>query len=125
MKMMITEKNNKKRITYSYHGVTDPSNSEFQVQWADNEGKCGVCGDSYSEKRPRKHETGSIFDRNVTVRTYAPGEDVVLVVDVVANHLGEFSLSLTIVMRSIEAKQKNTRKSSERRVSFASGVRAE
>ncbi|OQR74968.1 hypothetical protein BIW11_08731, partial [Tropilaelaps mercedesae] len=65
-----------------------------QVQWADNDGRCGVCGDSYSEARPRRHETGSSLDPNVTVRTYAPGEDVVIIVDVVANHLGYFEFGL-------------------------------
>ncbi|XP_018494312.1 uncharacterized protein LOC100903407 [Galendromus occidentalis] len=90
------------RNTLWRFGYNAPANFEdselfcggIKVQWTDNQGKCGVCGDSYSEKRPRRHETGSLYDRNLTVRTYSPGEDVVLIVDVVANHLGYFEFAL-------------------------------
>ena len=28
----------------------------FSVQWQDNEGRCGVCGDNWAEPTPRTHE---------------------------------------------------------------------
>ncbi|KAK8783831.1 hypothetical protein V5799_009809 [Amblyomma americanum] len=66
----------------------------IKVQWEDNGGKCGVCGDNYALPRPRRHETGNVFARNVTVRHYAPGSLVDLVVDVETNHLGHFEFAL-------------------------------
>ncbi|XP_022664178.1 uncharacterized protein LOC111251662 [Varroa destructor] len=84
---------------FGYHAAPNFEDSELfcggiKVQWADNGGRCGVCGDSYSKPAPRLHESGSPIDPKITVRTYAPGEDVVFVVDVVANHLGYFEFAL-------------------------------
>ena len=28
----------------------------FSVQWANNDGKCGVCGDNWADPAPRPHE---------------------------------------------------------------------
>ncbi|XP_064486170.1 uncharacterized protein LOC135398715 [Ornithodoros turicata] len=66
----------------------------IKAQWQDNDGRCGVCGDNYSLKPPRRHETGREFARNFTVRTYAPGSQIEIVIDIVANHLGYFEFSL-------------------------------
>ena len=37
-------------------------------------GKCGVCGDSYNDPRPRKHEIGGEFERGIIVRDYSAGQ---------------------------------------------------
>ncbi|XP_072145605.1 uncharacterized protein [Dermacentor andersoni] len=66
----------------------------IKAQWQDNGGRCGVCGDNYAQPRPRRHETGNMYARNVTVRRYAPGQLVDLVVDVETNHLGHFEFAL-------------------------------
>lgn len=41
----------------------------FQSQWITNNGKCGVCGDSYSEAVPRAHEFGGTYGQGVVVKT--------------------------------------------------------
>ncbi|XP_037576711.1 uncharacterized protein LOC119458928 isoform X1 [Dermacentor silvarum] len=66
----------------------------IKAQWEDNGGRCGVCGDNYAHPRPRRHETGNMYARNVTVRRYAPGQLVDLVVDLETNHLGHFEFAL-------------------------------
>ncbi|KAH8028126.1 hypothetical protein HPB51_013173 [Rhipicephalus microplus] len=66
----------------------------MSVQWQDNGGRCGVCGDDYALPRPRRHETGNTYARNITVRRYAPGQLIDLVVDVETNHLGHFEFAL-------------------------------
>ncbi|KAH9375709.1 hypothetical protein HPB48_020836 [Haemaphysalis longicornis] len=66
----------------------------IKAQWEDNGGKCGVCGDNYAQPRPRRHETGSMYARNVTVRRYAPGALVDIAVELETNHLGHFEFSI-------------------------------
>ncbi|XP_064485788.1 uncharacterized protein LOC135398299 [Ornithodoros turicata] len=66
----------------------------IKAQWQDNCGRCGVCGDNFSDPPPRRHETGNEYARNITVRTYEPGSNVDIVVDIVANHLGYFEFAL-------------------------------
>lgn len=58
------------------------------MQWEDNGGKCGICGDAYNGVR--NHETGGKFAPNITTRTYAPGSSIDVVIDLVANHGGRF-----------------------------------
>ncbi|CAN7938257.1 unnamed protein product [Ixodes hexagonus] len=66
----------------------------IKAQWQDHGGRCGECGDNFGDPRPRRHETGNIFARNVTVRYYTPGDVVDMVVDVETNHLGYFEFAL-------------------------------
>ncbi|KAI1301946.1 Protein pygopus [Halotydeus destructor] len=60
----------------------------IKVQWEDNGGRCGICGDPYNAERV--HETGGFYARNITTRTYAPGSVIDVVIDLVANHGGKF-----------------------------------
>jgi hypothetical protein len=39
----------------------------FQVQWYENDGKCGECGDDYALERPRPNENGGIFGTGIIV----------------------------------------------------------
>ena len=64
----------------------------MQVQWSDNNGKCGVCGDPFNAER--EHETGGFYARNITVRTYAPSSPIDIVIDIVANHGGSFKFEM-------------------------------
>lgn len=66
--------------------------SYHQVQWEDNKGKCGICGDAYSGLRD--HETGGFYARNITTRTYAPGSPIDVVIDIVTNHGGRFKFDM-------------------------------
>ncbi|XP_072045959.1 uncharacterized protein [Amphiura filiformis] len=64
------------------------------IQWNTNGGKCGVCGDNWSDKEPRDHEDGGKYDNNIIVQTYMSGQVVELVPELTTNHLGwiEFRL---------------------------------
>lgn len=65
----------------------------YSAQWK-NGGRCGPCGDAFSLPRPRPHETGGRFGRNITVRTYSPGAEIDAVVDITSNHMGWFQFAL-------------------------------
>jgi hypothetical protein len=41
----------------------------LQVQWYENGGKCGECGDNYALKRPRPNENGGTFGTGIIVAT--------------------------------------------------------
>lgn len=64
------------------------------VQWNQNGGKCGVCGDNWADPEPREHEDGGKFDTEIVSRTYLSGQVVELQPEVTANHYGfiEFRL---------------------------------
>lgn len=64
----------------------------IKVQWEDNKGKCGICGDAFSG--PRDHETGGFYAYNYTVRSYAPGSAIDILIDIVANHGGAFKFEM-------------------------------
>ena len=64
----------------------------IKVQWQDNQGKCGVCGDQFDAVRD--HETGGFYAYNVTGRHYAPGSSIDVLIDLVANHGGRFSFQM-------------------------------
>ena len=61
--------------------------SPLQVQHYENDGKCGVCGDSWGAS-DRPHEApGGKFATGIIGRSYlAPGSVIDVAIDVVANH---------------------------------------
>lgn len=66
----------------------------MQNQWRDNKGKCGLCGDSYSLKRPRPYESGGKLVKGIITRTYRPGVEIDVVIQIIANHMGTFEFGL-------------------------------
>jgi hypothetical protein len=66
----------------------------YAVQWDQNSGKCGVCGDSYSAEIPRPHEAGGDYGRGIISRRYAMGQEIDVEVELTANHYGRFELYL-------------------------------
>ncbi|XP_014218802.1 uncharacterized protein LOC106647062 [Copidosoma floridanum] len=46
----------------------------YAVQWGQNEGKCGICGDPYHVPVPRPHEAGGIYGKGTIVRHYQVGQ---------------------------------------------------
>lgn len=46
----------------------------FLVQWSNNDGKCGVCGDAYDQAQPRRHEAGGEYGRGIISRHYFAGQ---------------------------------------------------
>ena len=51
----------------------------MQVQWEQNGGKCGVCGDRYDG--PRDHEIGGKYATGVVVAEYQPGDIIPVTVE--------------------------------------------
>ena len=54
--------------------ASDASAASPAVQYEQNGGKCGVCGDNYALEPPRPHEAGGEFANGVITRRYAPGQ---------------------------------------------------
>ena len=67
---------------------------QLLVQWSQNGGKCGVCGDPYHEPVPRLHEAGGFYDTGLLGRRYTPGQIIDIEVELTANHKGYFELKL-------------------------------
>lgn len=66
----------------------------MSVQWNQNKGNCGICGDNYADSRPRRHEIGGEFGEPVIVARYERGSILNARVDVTANHKGKFWFEL-------------------------------
>nr|QSC42439.1 lytic polysaccharide monooxygenase D [Coptotermes gestroi] len=83
-------------------GYNTPENFEdtqlfcggFKVQWYENDGKCGECGDDYALKRPRPNENGGIFGTGIIVAKYPAGSTITTLTNVTANHLGRLEFRL-------------------------------
>lgn len=60
------------------------------MQWLQNGGKCGVCGDAYHMKPPRPHEAGGEYGRGIISRHYFSGQ--------VKFELKYFNISLKAVL---------------------------
>lgn len=66
----------------------------FKAQFENNQGKCGVCGDNFSEKEPRKHESSGLFGNGIIGKRYTMGQVITVEVEITANHMGYFTLKL-------------------------------
>lgn len=53
-----------------------------------NGGKCGECGDAWDLPQPRPNEYGGKYGQGVVVRTYKPGADITLRIQLTASHRG-------------------------------------
>ena len=64
-------------------------------QWSEEiGGKCGICGDAW-DAAVRQHEApGGRFANGIITRQYRPGQDIVIKIDVTANHKGFFVFKL-------------------------------
>uniref|UniRef100_A0A336KRD7 CSON009774 protein n=1 Tax=Culicoides sonorensis TaxID=179676 RepID=A0A336KRD7_CULSO len=66
----------------------------YWTQHGVNHGKCGLCGDSYSDIRPRKHEIGGSFGQGVITKTYKTNAIITIGVQITVNHKGYFWFDL-------------------------------
>ncbi|XP_066154070.1 uncharacterized protein [Euwallacea fornicatus] len=66
----------------------------FTVQWEQNGGKCGLCGDPYHMEEPRPHEAGGLFAKGIISRHYSVGQRIDIEVELTANHYGRFEIYL-------------------------------
>lgn len=49
----------------------------YAVQWEQNQGKCGVCGDAYHLRTPRPHEAGGEYAKGIISRYYTSGQVII------------------------------------------------
>lgn len=63
------------------------------VQWEQNEGKCGVCGDAFN-LRTRPHEAGGDYAKGIISRRYSTGQEIDIEIELTANHYGRFEMFL-------------------------------
>lgn len=66
----------------------------FVVHYQKNGGKCGVCGDDYTEKVPRSHEAGGLYGNAIIPRHYITGQIIDIEADLTTNHKGNMQLEL-------------------------------
>ncbi|XP_050499667.1 uncharacterized protein LOC126880056 [Diabrotica virgifera virgifera] len=66
----------------------------FTVQWEQNEGKCGLCGDAYHAEEPRPHEAKGTYAKGIISRHYSVGQYIDIEVELTANHYGRFEVLL-------------------------------
>merc|ERR1712117_205501 len=79
------------------YGYTNPVNYNdnelycggFSVQWNQNEGKCGVCGDNFADAKPRPHEAGGRYGNGIIGRRYTMGQTIDIEIDISANPWGQ------------------------------------
>ncbi|KAH1009354.1 uncharacterized protein LOC109539607 [Dendroctonus ponderosae] len=64
----------------------------YTVQWEQNEGKCGLCGDAFHVQEPRPHEAGGMFAKGIITRHYSVGQKIDIEVELTANHYGRFEV---------------------------------
>ncbi|CAC5396775.1 unnamed protein product [Mytilus coruscus] len=65
-----------------------------KMNLAFNGGKCGVCGDPY--QGPYKNEAGGIYAQGIIARTYEPGQNISVKIQIMANHRGWFEFRLCV-----------------------------
>ncbi|XP_057653302.1 uncharacterized protein LOC130892086 [Diorhabda carinulata] len=66
----------------------------YAVQWEQNEGKCGICGDAYHIEQPRPHEAGGIYAKGIISRHFSVGQNIDIEIELTANHYGRFEILL-------------------------------
>ncbi|XP_012254771.2 uncharacterized protein LOC105685357 [Athalia rosae] len=66
----------------------------YAKQWMTNDGKCGVCGDDYSSKRPRDNENTGKYGTGIVVASYRRGSQVNVTLLITANHKGYFKFNI-------------------------------
>ncbi|XP_055551322.1 uncharacterized protein LOC129733826 isoform X2 [Wyeomyia smithii] len=66
----------------------------YAVQWEQNQGNCGVCGDAYNLRIPRPHEAGGEYGKGIISRRYFAGQEIDVEIELTANHMGRFELFL-------------------------------
>lgn len=66
----------------------------YSVQWEQNGGKCGLCGDAYHIEQPRPHEAGGLYAKGIISRHFSVGQSIDIEIELTANHYGRFEILL-------------------------------
>jgi len=78
----------------------------YSVQWYQNNGKCGVCGDAYHISNPKYVYPGTYAKDSFITKTYKEGQTIEVTIRITSNHQGFFRFSLgKLVNRPITQEQ--------------------
>ena len=66
----------------------------LKTQWKVNQGKCGICGDSFNGRKDNELPNGKYAKKLVITRTYREGDVINVKVELTANHNGFFVFKL-------------------------------
>ncbi|XP_018560922.1 uncharacterized protein LOC108903288 [Anoplophora glabripennis] len=69
----------------------------FQVQYEENGGECGPCGDNYADAQPRSNENTGTYGLGIIAGTYTVGSVINVSSTLTANHLGSISYSICVL----------------------------
>ncbi|GFO29147.1 hypothetical protein PoB_005565200 [Plakobranchus ocellatus] len=77
------------------------------MQWTNNGGRCGICGDPWSGPRDYERPDGRMVQHNITTQTYLENESIQVTIQLTQNHKGWFEFRLCDVSTSggVEADQ--------------------
>ncbi|XP_069160267.1 uncharacterized protein [Procambarus clarkii] len=68
----------------------------FTVQYEENDGQCGVCGDNWADPQPRDNEAGGTYGTGLIVANYTMGQEMRIKLDLTSNNLGYFEYRLCV-----------------------------
>ncbi|ROT79001.1 hypothetical protein C7M84_002280 [Penaeus vannamei] len=68
----------------------------LQIQYGENDGKCGVCGDNWADPQPRDNEAGGTYGTGLIVANYTKGQELTIEVELTKSHLGYFEFRLCV-----------------------------
>ncbi|KAG6800966.1 hypothetical protein HZU73_03704 [Apis mellifera caucasica] len=66
----------------------------LNIQYEQNEGRCGECGDDYAIRRPRPNENGGLYGTGVIVKRYKANQIINVKLKLTENRLGTFTFNL-------------------------------
>ncbi|CAL8109432.1 unnamed protein product [Orchesella dallaii] len=78
-----------------------------EVQWNFNDGKCGECGDSWNQTKPRDNENGGLYGNGIIVRNYTRGQNISVAVELTAPHLGHFEFKVCPLRSSADVEEQS------------------
>ncbi|KAJ8924209.1 hypothetical protein NQ315_007000 [Exocentrus adspersus] len=100
---MMLEPTNRASLWRTYDSL--PSNFEdnqffcggFKVQYEQNGGNCGPCGDNYADPQPRANENTGKYGLGIITGVYSSGSVINVSSTLTANHLGSLSYSVCVL----------------------------
>ncbi|XP_019866558.1 uncharacterized protein LOC109595603 isoform X2 [Aethina tumida] len=100
--MMLTPTNRASLWRYDDSQPHDYEDNEFfcggmTVQYTQNGGRCGECGDNWAKPKPRSNENGGTYGNGIVTANYTVGDVIETYVRLTSNHKGTFAYSLCIL----------------------------
>ncbi|XP_047475550.1 uncharacterized protein LOC125029613 isoform X2 [Penaeus chinensis] len=68
----------------------------FGIQYGQNDGKCGVCGDNWADPQPRDNEAGGLYGTGLITANFTKGQEVDVEIELTTTHQGYFELRLCV-----------------------------